>query len=411
MSTKHQRYLDSLRGLECMVVVWVHFVFFMYPGIYQGTYSGETINYHKFLDMHFFVLLLNGNTAVSMFFILSGFVLSYRFMGAAGMKWQIAESIIKRPIRLAGVILFTMLPVLNFLLTKEFWASRLWVDYDVYAKMFLGVFTGIFSSNAYLINPPLWTINTELWGSFLIFGLCFLIGNFNKNFRLGLMLAGMVYFSQSYYFAFIFGMMLADFHKNWHNEWFIKNKNIISWIILSTAILFGRYITDLTSVKNVHGISDAVSLFLFVLCNDKIKRILEFRPLVFIGGISYSIYVLHWLILQPRTQGIHAFVVDMFGANVYSSFAISLVIGVLLVIVAAWLLDKLVDKPCIKFSSWFAKKLVIEIQSRTDTSKIIKYCSRYIKTLLKNIKEKFHSSSTNVVNVTTDIKPSSSDAS
>jgi peptidoglycan/LPS O-acetylase OafA/YrhL len=215
MSTKHLSYLDSLRGLECMVVVWVHFVFFMYPGIYQGTYSGETINYHNFLNTQLFVLLQNGNTAVSVFFILSGFVLSYRFMGANGMKWSIVESIIKRPIRLAGIILFIALPAFNFLLTKDFWLNRLWIDYDSYARTFWGVFTGLFSSNAYLANPPLWTINTELWGSFLVFGLCFIIGNLHKKVRLTLMLIAMIYFSHSYYFLFVFGMMLADFHKNW----------------------------------------------------------------------------------------------------------------------------------------------------------------------------------------------------
>jgi peptidoglycan/LPS O-acetylase OafA/YrhL len=134
-----------------------------------------------------------------------------------------------------------------------------------------------------------------------------------------------------------------------------------------------------------------VFIFLFVICNDQVKRILEFKPLVFIGGISYSVYVLHWLILAPHTQEIHNFVANRLSANVYISFAISLLIGVSIIIIAALLLDLLVDKPCIKFSSWFAKGLVREIQSKIASIKIITASSRYMATMLVNTKGKVHS--------------------
>lgn len=373
MGAKHVLYLDSLRGLACMVVVLTHSIGIMYPGIFLGTYKGESINYHNFLYYPPCSLLVAGLAAVCLFFILSGFVLSYRFMGEGDMKWKIIEAIVKRPIRLGGIILFTMLPLFSFLLTKDFWCGRALIDYDLCIITVWHAVTNTLSMNAYMYNPPLWTINAELWGSFLTFALCFFIGSFNKYIRLVIMIGAVAYFINTFYIAFVFGMIVADVHKNWRINWFIKNSKIIAWTILIPAVICcsytyrsnaDQYLGEIPFLKLGYLMLGAMLLFIFVICNDKIKRILEIRPLVFIGGISYSIYVLHWFILERYICKINYYFITTFWSNIYLSFVATFIISTTIIIIASWLVDMCVDKPCIWFSTWFAKGLISEIQNK-----------------------------------------------
>src|SRR4051812_21413808 len=62
---KHFKYLDSARGIAAMMVFCSHFI---------------AKNYQAKMNVRWFFLVFNGNDAVSFFFVLSGFVLSYKYI-------------------------------------------------------------------------------------------------------------------------------------------------------------------------------------------------------------------------------------------------------------------------------------------------------------------------------------------
>ena len=64
---KHIAYFDSIRGIAALTVVWAHF---------QGRYGNPL---SPFTENTLFALLYDGNVAVSIFFVLSGFVLSAKY--------------------------------------------------------------------------------------------------------------------------------------------------------------------------------------------------------------------------------------------------------------------------------------------------------------------------------------------
>ena len=379
VSTKHVLYWDSVRGLACMAVVLLHLVITMYPELTcHGEIHADTPAYMYWFNYPPFNLLIAGRLAVWLFFILSGFVLSYRFMGETNMKWKIIEAIAKRPIRLLGIVYFTLLPILGFLWTSEFWCTRLFIDYDIYLRCAYRIIFSPFAAGE-VSNPPLWTIAIELWGSFLVFGLCLLIGNWHKTVRLAILLSLIVWFRDTFYVAFMLGMLFADLHKNWQVASFIKFKTVISYVILVPAVLCGTYQGILTPTPasinadvinsitlNGYPMISAILIFVFVMCNDRAKQILETKILIFIGGISYGVYIIHWSVIGWCQAHLRAAVLTQCHGNAYLASVVFMVIVLVLVLACAYLADRVVDRPCIKFSAWFAKKLIGEIQSRIN---------------------------------------------
>ena len=93
-------------------------------------------------------------------------------------------------------------------------------------------FVGTFFSNVFDYNGTLWTIAVEFLGSFLVFGFLAVFGKAKNRYMAYLFLA--IVFFQTYYLAFILGMLLSDLmaQKNTIIREFDRNK------LLRTALLF-----------------------------------------------------------------------------------------------------------------------------------------------------------------------------
>ena len=81
MQQKKLVYLDGLKGFGCVCVFLTHFVFAFYYGMYH--YQPEACHLPDNLDIVIgkspFNLFFNGNTAVRLFLVISGFVLCRSF--------------------------------------------------------------------------------------------------------------------------------------------------------------------------------------------------------------------------------------------------------------------------------------------------------------------------------------------
>ena len=81
MQTKKLVYLDGLKGLGCVCVFLTHYVFAFYYGMYH--YEEASCHLPGNLDIAVgkspFNLFFNGNTAVRLFLVLSGYLLCLSF--------------------------------------------------------------------------------------------------------------------------------------------------------------------------------------------------------------------------------------------------------------------------------------------------------------------------------------------
>ena len=151
------RYLDGLRGLAAFEVIFHHFILAFYPALFSGP---EILTHMKAGDEVYLSgsplnLLYNGNFAVCIFFVLSGYVLSHKFFLHKDHE-IITASAIKRYVRLAipvAVSIFCVFILMKFSLfynqqaaeiSGSGWLGGFWTfkpDFmDALKQMFFGTF-------------------------------------------------------------------------------------------------------------------------------------------------------------------------------------------------------------------------------------------------------------------------------
>lgn len=332
-----------------MIVVFLHFLMNFFP---------LSMNNNNFIKNLFLYPplgnLVSGRCAVCLFFILSGYVLSYNYLDGGNNYIKILSNIIKRPIRLVGVVVFSAYAV--FLCYPEM--------YNRWDVILLQSICNPFSFGIN-INHSLWTIPIELRGSFITFG--FLLFFCNFRYRIIVLLGMLLYYASTLYCCFVVGIILADILKN-YVRYIEKYKQMASMIILIPALYFTAYpyYSDTESIKNVfygwlpdirfvnsfYPLLGAVLIFLFVNLNEWTKAKLNHGVFLFIGKISYSLYAIHAFVLYSLSRYLY---------SITESCAITILVSLPVIITISWLVDKFVDQPIIMLANAIGNMAVLRI--------------------------------------------------
>ncbi len=390
---RHWEELDSLRGLAALAVFLGHFAAVFLPATVFG--KGGHFAWETWFASTPLYLTVSGHAAVCLFFILSGFVLSVRYL-VPGRKMQGREllaSVLKRPVRLGGIVLVTatigLLCWWQGLFANQETAARLessWLGYfwsrPPTSSDTLRLLTGPFFHGTHF-NPPLWTIAVELYGSFMVFGLAWLLGRVGR-WRWPLMVALVIllgrlpkwlaswgYQSDSIQAGhwgliqgFIFGLMAAQL---WHHRGWLQRlwqKRSIRWLWIIVALIcmsyphyaspqetWYAYLPRLTSkLAGGYPMLGAILLFLAVLCGWG-RPLLLTRPLRYLGKYSYALYGCHFLILA--TVSCHLFLaLDRLQWSYSTIVPVVFLATVMATAAATWLLHHAVDVPSIHIANW-----------------------------------------------------------
>jgi peptidoglycan/LPS O-acetylase OafA/YrhL len=142
---------------------------------------------------------------------------------------------------------------------------------------------------------------------------------------------------------FFFGVLLSVLKNNGFFER-IKNKipSIVSWLMLLVLIitlegakkLFG--INDIKPLKNIYALILIVIFFALVISKPSDFFVLRFKPMIFIGEISYGFYLIH----RPLMKIIGTF---------HWHPALTIFASLLFTIVSAYLMYKFIESPAKKF--------------------------------------------------------------
>jgi len=369
-------HLDSMRGIAACIVIVLHYVAVFYPSATFGIHKSyvEHFEWEKLFYNFPLNFLIAGRFAVCLFFILSGYVLSYSVLGKKNQGAKILSYMIKRPFRLGGLVLFTIMsgailwwsglfynhPVSEISHSIPY-LDAAWVG-DFQISKFLDVFFFSPFSDGTVYNPPLWTIDIELYGSFLVF--CFVLIFGNLRYRLILYPVMFYLLKGELYQGFVLGILFADMDKNYQVYFSIlKNKIILSAFLLvglvyaSTPVfidretfstLFYSRLPDFYSMGGTYAMIGAA--LVFYSCNSLqiAKDFLNLRFFRFLGKISYGLYVIHFLVIGSFSCWLFLYFIESMNYLVASSLTILISLPIILLL--SYLVTIYVDFPVVKFA-------------------------------------------------------------
>jgi peptidoglycan/LPS O-acetylase OafA/YrhL len=363
--------LEALRGIAALIVVFNHSVAGFLPQCYGYIPSLSSAKMQGSVLYIFF----NGAAAVSLFFVLSGYILTRRFF-ASGETRSLMKGAVKRWPRLAGPVFVTTLA--SYLLfyfhlyhfdkaglksgspwLTEFGDSflsaagpNLTVQSIHYWNMLQnGLFLTFFRGDA-LFDSSLWTMHPELVGSFVAFGAAPLLLEARRvsvwaTLWLSLMAMVILHFIWADLTAFPIGVAIAAL---------LPRNYALRPVFAVPAILLALYLLGYPGTAvgayamfgwlAAHGMpygypysAGAAILIGVIETFPPIRQVFSGKISAFLGDLSFPIYLLHVLVICS------------IGSAVYLRF------GPILAIISVFVISILVSLPMMKFNNWWIAKV------------------------------------------------------
>ncbi|MFE5318943.1 acyltransferase family protein [Paenibacillus sp. NPDC056579] len=366
--------LDSIRGLAATSVLLAH-ISIILPDVYF---------FEKFKNtpLHIFWF---GHESVILFFILSGFVLSLPYINNKQLRY--GDYLIRRFCRIYIPSMVSVLIALCILSLYSGrleglsdWFNGLWVHTPTFYTMLNNIFL-LGGMDNKSVNPVLWSLVHEVRISILFPFIMFILVRtaMKTNFimmlciplaYLGMAIIGLKgfgfdytmyisgyssYIMTPYYIGFfILGAWLA-MNREAIRMRIINLSSALKMLLLAAGLIAYSY--DWIVLPGVDVIHNFVlndwaaalggSIFIVLALNSKtLGNVLTFRPVHFVGKISYSLYLYHMVILLTLIYIFH---------NKWS-MSLVLSIGFVLSFVVAGVMYYAVEVPAVKVGRLLTKK-------------------------------------------------------
>lgn len=387
-SQKKLFYLDGIRGLAAFAVVISHYIQVFYPAALNGSsqqahFKWDTCYGHSPINLFY-----NGQFAVCLFFVLSGYVLSVKMfekdLDCETFQKLLHSSAIRRYIRLAVPAAVSVILVYLAIITNAFYLQEIWgttwtdmkkdyyaLDTNLYTVIKAAIFDPFFHFKAHPYNPVLWTMSYELLGSFLIFSFIALFGRVKNRWIVYVILS--IALIQTYFVAFLWGMLLADL---------LKYKWVQSKITTVLVLLIGIYLgsapyTSLMGTmyqpievwtKNINEwiqfdidprllartLGSAMILFA-LLRLQALQHVFGWKPFFYLGQISFSLYLIHFTFLNTFSAFLFSKVIYYFSYNL--AYAITFLISMVPLFILSHYYMKYIDQGALKLARIVEKKM------------------------------------------------------
>lgn len=384
-SAKLEAY-EGIRGLAAVAVLLGHLIVAFWPPMYfpaQGI-PADYPGWARWVANSPLRVLYDSQFAVSLFFILSGFVLSLAFFRKPGYE-VVASAAARRYPRLMLPTLFSV--VVAYLVAAgggmhgaaagalldthplpKAWVSNFYNDPPV-ARVALRqtLWDTFFVNGANAYNANVWTMSVELPGSFLVYAFVAMFGTLRGRvvfYALGgvvLALSGKLFMLD-----FLAGVALADLYQT--NEQ-ARRKFRLPWPAAVGLALLAVYVVyrkapagtaptyDLWGLTTLPkpGVYETVAGCLLIgatAFSHTLQRFFERGVFSFLGRISFSLYLLHLVVIC--SLGCYLYVALRQGAGVghHGAAAVAFLASVAASVAASWVMYRLVDKPTIWLTRW-----------------------------------------------------------
>ena len=312
-------FLDSIRGLAALAVVWSHFA--------QG--YGSLVPIQKMIENTPLHMFWDGSAAVSMFFVLSGFVLSLKYLQpldpVTPSRLRFSTFYTSRFCRIS--LPFVVILIVSYggyhwcyrsLPTEPMakWPLDFWTSGSLAAASSFPKQALLFLPNTtHFYVPQGWTLTLELQAS-LCMPFLILVAHRNQIFLMIICILSIGYdlflnnnFTVSMYillyFHFYLGILLSCYLpviSRWGYEQGLLAKGLLFCLALFfytfRHTLYVRYPEMMKEISVWYFTAMGSFLFLvLVLGSTKARNLLDYAPCRYLGKVSYSLYLCHLLVL------------------------------------------------------------------------------------------------------------------
>lgn len=391
MESKRITWIDGLRGMASLFIVFHHFIMGYYPAAYEGVgalkhMSGTIEADFSQSPLAFFAI---GDFWVSVFCLVSGFVISYQVFHMTDAK-EFSRSLLKRyprlmlPVFALSAIVYVMLHLGLFFNTPAAaisgseWLAQFYQDKTTISDL-------IFSSIAdtwivgmsTLYSNAFWMLADLFAGSFMAYILAAMGKGMNRRMLYVYIGVVVVYFStNSRLTNFALGVLLAYLVEQFGSRLLAhpRASAFLGTGMLALSVILGAYpvaYSPTNAYRILNHLPDRLNPYYFyhmlaaallvaaIYLLKPLRRLLSIKPALFLGKISYSVYLVHipvlfslsaWLLLKftKKTQDYNLSARLMFG------------ISILVILVFSWLFYRFIEKPSAKLIERTANKLSME---------------------------------------------------
>jgi len=306
---------DTVRGLAALSVVVCHYI--LAYGL--PTHSRFWRQAWTFTPLH---ILWDGSGAVSLFFVLSGLVLSLKYFRetkrADMTHFRYGEYLIGRVFRIWPPYLAIF--IISLILQRTVGASHAetvpaatrWLSPAWDGSLPL---TGLVRESLLLqrdnffLVPQAWTLPVEMLVSFLV-PIGIFLASLHTLWLMAVVLAAVFVLGFTYFsFHFMGGQMIAKYYREIRA--FLENRRGMRWALLLLGI--GLYTFRFTlpvyfdwslSESTLMTVSGSGSMLIlgYVIGSSRAQATLARPWLRFLGKVSYSIYLVHFLVMMVFTS-------------------------------------------------------------------------------------------------------------
>ncbi len=374
--TKKLLYLESIRGTAAMVVVFDHLMLSFRPDVWDPRSPGVAAAAWpvRLLVTSPLSFLYRGSFAVAVFFVLSGFVLSYSYFRSSRPDAVTAPAL-RRYFRLMVPSLVSVLGAYALLraglfdnrpaglVTGSPWLGTwygfrpsllgLREDGAVYQAVY-----GLFAGQSVAYNNVLWTMRVELVGSFLVYALLALFGRVRHRWVVYGVAGGLLVAAGHVdLLAFVIGVAACDAYTRGDRA--AADVGRWGWLVLAAGLALGGYqglplpvLRRAIPGSNYHQVIGAAMVILAPLVSASVRRPLDYRPVAFLGRISFGLYLVHVpVICSLGCRTFLRLVAGGWGQN--AATAVAAVASVAVSLFLGWVMYHVADRPSI----WIGRRV------------------------------------------------------
>ena len=335
-------YLDGLRGIAALVVVFAHFKELVLP---DTSLEGTPL-----------MPLVASSLAVLIFFVHSGFVLSWKYLNSPDHRVLVSMAA-RRAFRL-GIPVAASVSFSFFLMRLGFMSSEALHGLYDFAPTFTSAVEdslgGALILGSVRYNGALWTMPVELFCSYLVFLILPLVAKTTTRrllIALGVVSLALV-FSIHNVACFLIGIGLVRCYQESFFQRGPLNSKTTGALVIVAALVLMIY----PSTGKALQVLCAALVVLIVFSRPGIQRFLGSPVVGYLGKLSFSAYLVHLPILCSFS---HWLFMKLLAWTTYGvAVLLTFVATVPLVYLAAWIMTVTVDQRAINFG----KKTMVRLQ-------------------------------------------------